>query len=627
MGYPNAHSEQLLVPKLQKKLEANLNNEQFGVEELADAIGLSRSQLHRKLKSATGQSISQFIREYRLEKARKLLLQEDFSAAEVAYKVGFNSPSYFSKAFHDYFGYTPGEAHNPKYQEQQIVEKKPLSDISSKVLVSSFLLIILAVFTYFILYQESKEEEVNVENSIAVLPFKNLSPEEENQYFTDGMMEAILNHLSQLEEMRVISRTTAMKYKNTKKSLPEIAKELNVNYILEGSGQKYGKEIRITVQLIAASSDQHIWSQEYTRKFEYFFQLQNEIAKKVANELKAKLSIEDQLQLTKKPTKNTEAYNYYLKGLHQLRKYNEEGFINAAPLFEKAIALDSNFIEPYVSLAEVYQTGGLVWGLFDQLIAKQKSKKLLLKALEKDKDNPLIHNILQAYYFYFEWDFKKAQIHQELFKSLTGHYGDLAIDYSLKIGQFQRALNIADYFIENDPANSIYYFFKAEALYFLNKKQQAIAVMDSAYKLHSDFFFLREAIKLYYLYGETEKSYKALNKFKRIFPDRPPIFYWFELIHVKQSKKNPAPYIKILKSKYQENASGSPAWFMAMYHAINGNEDKIFEWLEKSFDHREVEMTWLKIEPLLKSYRNDPRYKDLYERMNFPEGIVESHKL
>lgn len=610
------HSRSSLIDELYQKIEANLTNPQFGVEELAAAVGMSRSNLHRKLQNATGQSVSQFIREYRLQKARELLLNEDLTASEVAHQVGFSSATYFSKAYHDYYGYPPGETR----KKANDTEGLPLRNRNktARIYVAVGLIVLVFGFSLFYMGDEEKVSSADVEKSIAVLPFKNLSADDENQYFADGVMEAILNKLAAVGDLKVISRTSVEKYReNSNKNIQEIAEELNVNYILEGSGQKYNDEVRITVQLINASSDKHLWSNEYTRKFEGVLQLQNEIAQYVASELKTTLSNEDQKQLTALYTHSAEAYNYHLQGNFQLNKWTEEGLKNAIPLFEKAIALDSNFVEPYVGLANVYQTGGSVWGIFDQTKAGNESKRLLLKALKIDKNNAEVHNTIQGNYFYYQWDLEKSFKHQERCKALTGQYGNLSMDFFLKTGGFQKALDVAQYNIDKDPANSTNYFFTAEALYFLGKKQQAIAILDSTYRLHSDFFFLREAVKLYYLYEEIEKSYKALVKLKRIYPDRPPIVQWFEAVHAIRRDEDPAPFIDQLKEKHQANSSGSPAWFIALYHAERGNRDKLFEWLEKSYQRHEVEMTWLKMEPTLNPYKDDPRYLDLMERVGF----------
>jgi len=616
---PNSHINHPLIQQLINHVEENINNDQFGVEELSSAVNLSRSQLHRKLKKATGQSISQFIREYRLEKAKHLLLQENLTSSEVAYKVGFSSSTYFSKAFHDYFGYTPSETSKSKEYHKNPPLKKKDSSVLIKALIGLVLLISLVSFIFHLTSNTSNSSELD-KNSIAVLPFKNLSAEEENQYFTDGMMEAILNKLTTISSINVTSSTSVEMYRdNTDKNIKEIARELNVKFLLEGSGQKYGNEIRITVQLINAANDSHTWSKEYTRKFKDVLQLQNEIAQNVANELETKLSIKDQEQLAKKPTDNLEAYEYYLQGNFQMNKFSKKGFQNAIPLLNKAIKLDSQFVEPYIRLGNIYAWGGAVWGIYSQQEAKEKSLKYLNKALEIYPDHPEALYIIASIYFYHLWDFDKALEFINRRRQIIGYHEGFAVDFFRKTGQLDTALNIEENDIRRDPLQSDNYAFKAEILFLKGKKKEAIETLNRVYPLYEDFFFLRECAKLYYLFGKIERSKDALEKLKRKYSDRSPIYFWLEAMYAFHDGDNPMPIVNRLKRMYEQDASGSPAWFTALCYAELDNEDKLFEWLEKSYQKREVEMTWLKMETILDPYKDDPRYKDLLKRIGFPK--------
>ena len=200
--------------KLRKEVEDNLTNDQFSVEELARTIGMSRSQLHRKLNSATGQSVSQFIREYRLHRGMELLKTGELTAAEVADRVGFGSATYFNKCFTEYYGFPPGEAKN------KALEVKPTTPQRSVIIPSSsrkslqYLMVILGLVlvaggVYYFYYRDQIPERVGpFDKSIAILPFKNLSTDQENEYFCEGVIEAIRTNLSQIGELRVISRTS-----------------------------------------------------------------------------------------------------------------------------------------------------------------------------------------------------------------------------------------------------------------------------------------------------------------------------------------------------------------------------------------------------------------------------------
>jgi len=234
--------DQVFINKVTHLIEVNLGNEQFGVKELAKMLGMSRSNLHRKLQMIQGKSASRFIREYRLEKAMLMLQNNVATVSEIAYRVGFGSPSYFNKCFHKYYGYPPGEAklRGLKLSHQEDISspiiKTDLSrnslSLNKIILVSTIAILSVFTISYLIYFYSTdnfttKKTEVTLrDKSIAVLPCLNLSGEEENQYFADGQMEAILNHLTRIAELRVISRTTMLGYRESTKNIPEIAKEL-----------------------------------------------------------------------------------------------------------------------------------------------------------------------------------------------------------------------------------------------------------------------------------------------------------------------------------------------------------------------------------------------------------------
>ena len=190
--------------------------------------------------------------------------------------------------------------------------------------------------------------------SIAVLPFINDSDDSSNIHIINGLMESILTNLQQIEDLRVISRTSVEKYRNNPKIISEIARELNVNYFVEGSGQKIGDQIFLNVQLIEASSDKHLWAAQYTREAKDIFLLQMEVAKNIANEIEVIITPEEEARINKVPTDDLVAYDYFLKGLDSFYKWNEEGFEEAILLFKKAIEHDDGFARAYADVAISY---------------------------------------------------------------------------------------------------------------------------------------------------------------------------------------------------------------------------------------------------------------------------------
>ena len=331
----------------------NLANEQFGVSELAEALHMSRSNLLRKIKKQTQLSASQFIRQVRLKESMKLLKEDSSTVSEISYQVGFGSTSYFIKCFREQYGYSPGELGKSDV-EVEIEQIKPnyLKLYQWPIIAATSLALILVAIILF-----NKKDAINepkIEKSIAVLPFKNESSDSTNLYFVNGLMESALNNLQKIEDLRVISRTSVEKYRKTDKGIPEIAEELHVNYLVEGSGQRVGDQVLLNIQLINASTDTPIWVEQYSREVEDIFELQNDVAKKIADAIAAVVTPTELEQIEKKPTENLLAYDYYLQALDPYYSRTEEGLEKAISLFEKAIEQDPEFALAYANIAISY---------------------------------------------------------------------------------------------------------------------------------------------------------------------------------------------------------------------------------------------------------------------------------
>lgn len=340
-------------------IEDNLADENFGVTELAENISMSRSNLLRKVKQETGESVSVLIRNVRLYNGKLLLKDEALTVSEISYKVGFNSTSYFTKCFRELYGYTPGEAGSrAQLEEEEIVTDTPIAVDRNKSKVIGMVISIIAVFAIaVVLFMLPKEEQripKGLSKSIAVLPFKNDSADSSNVYFMNGLMEAILDNFQKIEDIKVTSRTSVEKYRGISKTIPELSKELNVSYFIEGSGQKIGNEILLTIQLIEASSDKHLWSRRYKREMKDVFQLQSEVAKSIASEINAIITPEENKRIEKVPTKNLVAYDYYLRGLVLLRDKTGNGLVECIEQFKKAIQEDGEFTNAYAYIAVAY---------------------------------------------------------------------------------------------------------------------------------------------------------------------------------------------------------------------------------------------------------------------------------
>lgn len=267
------HQEKF-IDQVKAVLLTHLSNEQFGVSELAEEMHMSRSNLLRKIKKNTELSASQFIRQIRLEEANKLLEETALSISEIAFKVGFGTNSYFIKCYKDEYGHPPGEARRQSFSsevtstpETEIVQnassgKRKKSKAVQLIFILGLLLAVFFLFRSFYITDEEIHTPAPIK-SIAVLPFHNLSSDTSNLYFVDGLMEAALTNLQKIEDLRVISRTSVEKYRNTQQSSKEIAEELHVNYLVEGSGQRTEDEVLLHIKLIDAATESPVWAEQF----------------------------------------------------------------------------------------------------------------------------------------------------------------------------------------------------------------------------------------------------------------------------------------------------------------------------------------------------------------------------
>jgi len=343
-------SDQIFIAKLTEIVLDNLTDEGFSVERLAQEAGMSRVNLYRRLKSIKNQDINKFIREIRLQKAMEMLQNKLGTAAEISYRVGFGSPAYFNKCFHEYFGYPPGKV---KLTGSFKKKGKPL--ISKNWRIASYIsfVLIVALIGLNIIPRSIRS---NNEKSIAVLPFKYMGDDPDEQHLADAVMEEILHNLKAIEELRVLDRTSVEQYRDTEKTASEICKKLGVRYLLEGSLIKIGDRAVLHVNLVESGKKKdHPWSKKYDEKWQDIFEVQSEVAQMVAEELRAVITPEEKQLIEKPDTANFTAYDFYLRGVEESRKYSlgdDRGPMKRAESFyHKALEYDSTFAKAYVGLA------------------------------------------------------------------------------------------------------------------------------------------------------------------------------------------------------------------------------------------------------------------------------------
>jgi TolB-like protein/AraC-like DNA-binding protein/Tfp pilus assembly protein PilF len=618
----------MLLEKLKKAVDDNLTNDQFSVEELAKNIGMSRSQLHRKLHMETGQSVSQFIREYRLQRGMELLKKGELTAAEVAHQIGFGSATYFSKCFNEYYGFPPGEVKNKMTENPQPSDRYPVHTDSStpstgkyfllKIIAGSVALLIIA-WIYFNYTNGVKATNDREDKSIAILPFKNLSEDQRNEYFSEGVIEAIRTGLSQVGEIRVISRTSVEQYRESAKSAQEIAGELGVSALLEGSIQRNNNRVRIDVRLVDGITEAQVWAKSYDRELKDVFAIQTEIAQQVASELNAKLSPEERSKLSRTDTDNPKAYDLYLKGIYEFRTYTNKGTHNSIELLTQAVALDSNYARAYAFLGFSHIGLATIFGAeLGALEGFQKGKPFIDKALALDPDLDIAHMLMGFYHLFNDWDFESAEAEYKL-AIASDHPDALAmyIDYLNFVSRHDEAMVLTERLNVKDP----YYPNSRMVLsYVYNKRfDEALQFSEARLKLFNNYSTLDSHGFLLLNVGRYKEAIVYFNKAIALEGIRyPRMLGWMGAAYAKAGERhNAVEIINEFKRRLAINDKASIAFFIAVIYSALNEKESALSWLKTAYDSHDMEMPWLMTEPQFYNLHGDPEFQKLARKVGF----------
>ncbi|GAB5553067.1 MAG: hypothetical protein Sapg2KO_26580 [Saprospiraceae bacterium] len=403
-------TEHNFLKKLTRIIEDNLQNEDFSIEQLCQAINLSRAQLHRKIKASTLLSTSLFIRKIRLEKAKELLEHSDHNISEVAYLTGNKSPQNFSKYFIEAYGLSPSKyrkAFREKQQQEDQEPKKPAATVLAPIRNISFITIGLSCLLVlgFLsrknwLSSQATASSRFVERAplIAILPFQH-SGQASNAFLSEELEKDLLHQLSQFENLKVVSESSTTQIKDPTERIQQIGASFGVNYVLQGSIQSNKTKINIGLQLISVGDHQVVWSKKYTRSQKALVALQTEMARTIALALNQTIPPAYEQQLEKEPTTSTKAYTAMLRGRHLMRSRIKDDLLRSQQQFEMALNLDPEYSEAYEGLARVYH---LIANLryFPEKTAfhNQLAEKNALKAIQFDRSNGGAYAILGGLY-------------------------------------------------------------------------------------------------------------------------------------------------------------------------------------------------------------------------------------
>ena len=457
--------------------------------------------------------------------------------------------------------------------------------------------------------------------SIAVLPFENLSEDKSNAYFAEGIQDEILTRLAKISDLKVISRTSTESYKSAPANLREIAKQLGVANILEGSVQKSNDQVRITVQLINALNDSHLWAETYDRKLIDVFQVESDLAQKIASSLEAKLTGAEQRAIAARPTENTEAYQLYLKGRFFWNKRTGADLHTAGEFFERAIAADPTYAGAYAGLAQTYLLIP-VFGAGKPPDFFPKATVAARKAIELDETSSEGRTALAMLLLF---DFKFAPSEQEFRRAIelnpnyaTAHhwFGNSLL---VTLGRFDEAIKEGQRAVELDPLSLIINADLGSTLIIARRYDEAIAQLRKTLVLDGNFAYahwnLGEAL---YLKGDITGAIAEYEKAAAL-DDDPEILALLGRAYAETGKKE-----KALELLEKLKAVGGQHYIRNYVYTIIytglGDKATAIDYLEKARDGGETpDTTWIKVDPLFDPLRNEPRFQQLVAKM-FPQS-------
>lgn len=495
----------------------------------------------------------------------------------------------------------------------------PARSVRRWVLVAAGLLAILAGTSLWLwLRPPAKTGPPHIE-SLAVLPLANLSGDPQQEYFTDGMTEELIAELARIHSLRVISRTSVMQYKGTRRPLPEIARELNVDAVVEGSVLRSGERVRITAQLIHAPTDRHLWAQSYERDLRDVLTLQSEVARDIADRIQITLTSQEESRLAAARPVNPEAHEAYLEGRSHIGKPSEKEVQKGIEYFQRSIEIDPGYAPAYAGLAEAYY---LISSLhLAPREAMPKAKSAATKALELDETLADAHLSLALVKAYYDWDWVGAEKEFKRAIELNPSSASAHEWYGLYLAYLQR-MDAANAELkrarELNPLSVWTYWAAGMPYYFLRQYDPFIAHLRKVIELDRNFSFGPWGLaKAHVQQGKFPEAIAELEQTRRL-DDSPQVWGDIGYVYAVSGNKSKA-YKAIEQLKNLSRQRYVSLYDIAIIYGALGDKDQAFAWLEKAFDARDEQLTWLKVDPRLDPLRSDPRFANLMRRMGLSQ--------
>jgi len=524
-----------------------------------------------------------------------------------------------------FYNFTPDglERIIPTDTARDLITEKPSHLLAWKITSYISIVIIVGLLVFNIVKGGNQSGDLaGLEKSIAVLPFENMSTMDEHLFFGDAMTDEIILQLKIIKELRVISRASTLKYKDSKKIVSDIGEELNVNYLVDGTVQRQDDNVRIRVQVIRIKNEDIIWSETYDKEWEDIFNIQSDVAQQIAHELEAVLSPEEIEEIDKRPTDNLEAYDMYLQGRYFWNKRTKVGITEAIKYFNNAIKRDTNYALAYSGLADCYSMGanyGYISSANEMKIHFQKAKDAAIKALTIDNSLSEAYTSLALVKLYHEWDWDGAVKNFQRAIQLNPGYETAHQWYSgalTTLRQFDEAIAEVKLAQELDPVSQVIKGAAVRRLYLARRYDLAIEESQRAINITPDFFLTHRLLGLSYLKkGKYPEAVSELQKAVRYSGGNLITRAYMGYVYGATGDQTKAK--SILNGLFEISNDGYvPSIAFAIIYCGLGENDNAISWLEKAYEERYPELIWLNTNPIYDPLSSDPRFIDLLKKMN-----------